>query len=231
MAAVVNASTMGRDLALSAEWDALVALGERLRRARRDVAAASRDILQDVRAVLTLSYSSDVLEALTTHRGGAHSIRTFVCESRPLNEGVTLARELRKSGVEAVVIADAAGPSIVSRCDAVITGADTLLRDGQLVNKIGTLGIALASEEYHVPYYPLMEVFKVELEGQEIPWQEESRDPEEICDQVEALNFYFERIPSGLLRSAVTDAGVLEVSEVLRQFKREEDLKEFYLRD
>ncbi len=130
-----------------------------------------------------------------------------------------------------MVIADAAGPGLVARCDAVITGADTLLRNGQLVNKIGTLGLALASEKHGVPCYPLMEAIKVELEGLEIPWREESRDPEEISDQVEALNFYFERVPSGLLSSVVTDAGVLKVRKVLHRFRREEDLKALYLQD
>lgn len=216
-------------MALAEEWHGLVVLEERLRQARTAVAVAAREILQDASTVLTLSYSSDVKEALTMPPEEARSLLVYVCESRPLKEGVTLARDLREAGVEAVVIADAAGPSIVPRCDAVITGADALLRDGQLVNKIGTSALVMASEESSVPYYPLMEVIKVELEGGEVPWREESRDPDEITDQVDALNFYFERVPSRIVRSVVTDAGVLGTREVLRRFRREEDVRGFYL--
>ncbi len=229
MAAVVNASAMACELARAEDWGKLAALGDRLRRARTAVAQASPTVLRRVKTVLTLSYSSDVFEALKGLREQSPALTVYVGESRPLGEGVALTKDLRAVGVEAFVIVDAAGPSLVPQCDAVVTGADSLLRSGQLVNKIGTLALALACEDSGVPFYPLLEVIKVELEGQELPWREESRDPGEVSGEVEALNFYFERVPGRLVASAVTDAGVLEVDQALDRFRRKRDLGSFYL--
>ncbi len=117
----------------------------------------------------------------------------------------------------------------MASCDAVVTGADSLLRDGHLVNKIGTLGLYLACQEFDVPSYTLMEVLKVELEGSEVAWQEESRDPGELSDEVEALNFYFEKVPGRLVRSVATDAGVMDTFGVTERFRTVGDLVRFYL--
>ncbi len=229
MAAVVNASALANGLAGASEWGKLDALRERLGQARLRVASASTSVLGEARTIMTISYSSDVLEALHALRAVSPSV--YVCESRPLREGVALAKALRRDGIEATLLADAAGPGLVERCEAVVTGVDSLLRSGFLVNKIGTIGLALACEEFGVPYYGLMELIKVELEGQEIEWREESRDPREISDEVQVLNFYFERIPARLARSVVTEAGPLTVKEALGNYRHMEDLAALYSLD
>ncbi len=126
-------------------------------------------------------------------------------------------------------MADAAGPTLVGRADAVVCGADSLLRGGGLVNKIGTLSLALACREYHAPFLPLLEVLKLELKGQEIRWEEERRDPEELSTRVEALNFYFEEVVPTLLDTVVTDAGTERPVNLLERFRTPEDLARFYL--
>ncbi|MEE9163608.1 MAG: hypothetical protein V3U17_02280, partial [Thermoplasmata archaeon] len=203
-------------------------LRERLIRARQKVARDAVEALRGAETVVTLSYSSDVLEALT-HPEASDGLRVYVCESRPLQEGIPMASDLRQAGVDAVLVADAAGPTVVGRADAVVCGSDSLLRGGGLVNKIGTLSLALACREYHVPFLPLLEVLKLELEGQEIRWEEERRDPEELSTRVEALNFYFEEVVPTLLGTVVTDAGTERPVNLLERFRTPEDLARFYM--
>ncbi len=228
MVAVRNASLLGRQLVVEGRSLEIKRLRERLTRAREKVARGAVEALREAKTVVTLSYSSDVFAALT-HPEGSDGFRVYVCESRPLQEGIPMASDLRQAGVEAVVVADAAGPTLVGRADAVVCGADSLLRDGGLVNKIGTLSLALACREQDVTFLPLLEVLKLELEGQEIQWEEERRDPEELSTQVEALNFYFEKVVPTLLDRVVTDTGTERPVNLLERFRTPEDLARFYL--
>ena len=228
MVAVRNASLLGRQLVVEGRSLEIKRLRERLTRAREKVAQGAIEALRGAKTVVTLSYSSDVFAALT-HPEGSDGFRVYVCESRPLQEGIAMASDLRQAGVDAVVVADAAGPTLVGRADAVVCGADSLLRDGGLVNKIGTLPLALACREQDVPFLPLLEVLKLELEGQEIRWQEERRDPDELSTQVEALNFYFEKVVPTLLDRVVTDTGTERPVNLLDRFRTPEDLARFYL--
>ncbi|MEE9182589.1 MAG: hypothetical protein V3U33_08495 [candidate division NC10 bacterium] len=228
MVAVRNASLLGRQLVVEGRSFDIEPLRERLTRAREKVAQHAIEALRGAKTVVTLSYSSDVFAALT-HPEGSDGLRVYVCESRPLQEGIQMASDLRRAGVDAVVVADAAGPTLVGRADAVVCGADSLLRDGGLVNKIGTLSLALACREQDVPFLPLLEVLKLELEGQEIRWQEERRDPDELSTQVEALNFYFEKVVPTLLDRVVSDTGTERPLNLLDRFRTPEDLAGFYL--
>ncbi|MDX1534904.1 MAG: hypothetical protein R3291_04725, partial [Thermoplasmata archaeon] len=202
-------------------------LRTRLLASRRRVADRAAEVLKDARTIVTLSYSSDVLQALTHPR--APKARVYVAESRPLREGVQLAADLRQAGVEAILVADAAAAGLVPRSDAVLTGADAILRRGGLVNKVGTLPLALACRKYGVPFLPLLEAFKVELEGQEMSRETERRDPHELSTEVEALNIYFEEVDRGLLEVLVTDIATASVEEILNRVRTAEDLESLYL--
>lgn len=227
MAAVRNTSLLGRDLVGRGRVEEIATLRERIRGAQEAVAKRAAPILQGAETVVTISYSSDVFEALSAGPAGEPPT-VYVCESRPLQEGIKLTADLTDAGLDAILIADAAGPTFVSRADLVLCGADSLLRQGGLVNKIGTLSLALACREQGVPFRPLLEVLKVELEGQDIGWEEEARDPAELSPDVKALNFYFEKVPRTLLEVVVTDAGTEPPSRLVERFRTTEDLARFY---
>ena len=229
MVAVRNASLLGRHLARKDRWSVLPNLRKRLEGARAEVAEAAARALEGTSSVVTVSYSSDVYEALLRVGEKAPDLEVTVCESRPLREGVKLARDLSDAGLRAVVVADAAGPGLVAEADAVLTGADALLRTGALVNKIGTLGLALACREFGVPFWPLLEALKVELEGDTRPWEPEDRPPEEMAENVNARNFYFERVDPRLVEEVVCDAGRMTPERLLRRFRTLEDQIRRYL--
>ncbi|MFQ6013331.1 MAG: hypothetical protein ACE5LS_06780 [Thermoplasmata archaeon] len=228
MVAVRNASLLARRLVNEGRGGEIPTLRERLLRARREVARGAAAALAGAASVVTLSYSTDVFEALSGRRV-PDGPTVYVCESRPLQEGIRLVADLRRAGVEAILIADAAGPALVSRADAAVCGADALLRRGSLVNKIGTLSLALACREHDVPFRPLLEVLKLELQGEEMVWEEEMRDPAELSPEVEALNFYFEEVPQTLLDVLVTDAGIVPPVRLFEQVGTLDDLEAFYL--
>ena len=82
-------------------------------------------------------------------------LHVWVSETRPRNQGLLTAWELREQGVLHTVIADNAAGHLLQRgkVDVVIVGADRVTRRGDVCNKIGTYLKALAARESGVPFY------------------------------------------------------------------------------
>ncbi|MBR3030836.1 MAG: S-methyl-5-thioribose-1-phosphate isomerase [Bacteroidales bacterium] len=84
--------------------------------------------------------------------------KVFVCETRPLLQGARLtAYELGKAGVDATLICDNMASIVMSRkkVDMIFVGADTVAANGDVVNKVGTSGLAILAQHYGVPFYVL----------------------------------------------------------------------------
>ncbi len=67
---------------------------------------------------------------------------------------------------------------MVKECDAVVIGADTVTQDGSIVNKVGSLVVALAAKRYNTPLVVLVD--KSKGEGSHRIVEFEASDPEEV---------------------------------------------------
>jgi len=79
----------------------------------------------------------------------------YVCETRPLLQGSRLtAWELARAGIPHRVIVDsaAAGLVLAGEVDAVVVGADRIAANGDVANKVGTVGHALAAKHAGIPF-------------------------------------------------------------------------------
>jgi translation initiation factor 2B subunit (eIF-2B alpha/beta/delta family) len=111
--------------------------------------------------VLTLSRSGTALSAL--QQSAAEEI--IVAESRPAREGVGVAEELANYTVTLVV--DAAVGHVLAEhpIDSVLVGADTILPDGSVLNKVGTRGTAIAAANEDVPVYAVAASDKISTDA------------------------------------------------------------------
>ncbi|MDQ3812057.1 MAG: S-methyl-5-thioribose-1-phosphate isomerase, partial [Chloroflexota bacterium] len=83
-------------------------------------------------------------------------IEVLVDETRPLLQGSRLtAWELSRIGVPVTVLADNVAASMMraGRVDLVIVGADRIAANGDVANKIGTYGVAVAAHHHGIPMY------------------------------------------------------------------------------
>ncbi|HRP96929.1 MAG TPA: S-methyl-5-thioribose-1-phosphate isomerase [Rhodocyclaceae bacterium] len=82
-------------------------------------------------------------------------VHVWVSETRPRNQGLLTAWELREAGVAHTLIADNAAGILLARgeVDLVITGADRVAANGDTANKVGTYLKALAARDAGVPFY------------------------------------------------------------------------------
>ncbi|MCG8918719.1 s-methyl-5-thioribose-1-phosphate isomerase [Actinokineospora sp. PR83] len=81
---------------------------------------------------------------------------SFVCtETRPYLQGARLTAEtLAEMGVDTTLITDGMGAAVLAsgEVDALLTAADRVTMDGHVVNKVGTLGLAVAAHAFGVPF-------------------------------------------------------------------------------
>ncbi len=108
-------------------------------------------------------------------------IHVWVSETRPRNQGLLTAWELKEAGVPHALIADnAAGQLILQgQVDAVITGADRIAANGDVANKVGTCLKALACAHRGIPFYvaaPRSTLDFACASGQDIPIEEREGD-------------------------------------------------------
>ena len=82
-------------------------------------------------------------------------VQVLTCEARPLLQGARLTVwELRRLGIEHSLLVDAAAPGLLrtGAAHAVVTGFDRVAANGDVANKVGTYGLALAAGAAGVPF-------------------------------------------------------------------------------
>ena len=157
------------------------------------------------------------------------AVHVWVSETRPRNQGLLTAWELREAGVPHSLIADNAAGILLARgeVDLVITGADRVAANGDAANKVGTYLKALAAREHGVPFHIAAPFSTVDFacpDGAAIPI--EDRGPAEVRsvqgvaddgtlvsvrlapDTTGAPNPAFDVTPAKLITSIVTERGV-----------------------
>jgi S-methyl-5-thioribose-1-phosphate isomerase len=147
------------------------------------------------------------------HEAGALG-HVIVDETRPLLQGARLTCwELDQLGIEHRLACDGAGPFLISQglADAVVVGADRVAANGDVANKIGTYGLALAAHRAGIPFLvaaPESTIDEATPSGSAIPL--ERRPDEEITVPAapagtKALNFAFDVTPAELVCAVVTE--------------------------
>lgn len=175
--------------------------------------------------IITLSYSSTVLRVLEEcwARGVLKSV--FVAESRPLNEGRRTAAVLASLNIPTTLITDAEMGIFAGESHAAIVGADTIRPNGSLLNKAGTLLLALAARRCRVPFYAVAETHKIApatTKRQPIELEEMGEDEvlAKPIPSVTVRNVYFDLTPARYLTGYITERGLLnrkDVSELARE--------------
>jgi len=159
-----------------------------------------------------------VIRAL--HADGALG-QVIVDETRPLLQGARLTCwELDQLGIEHRLACDGAAPFLISQglVDAVVVGADRIAANGDVANKIGTYGLALAARRAGIPFLvaaPESTIDEATPAGTAIPL--EQRADAEITVPAapagtKALNFAFDITPAELVSAIVTERRLIHHS-------------------
>jgi translation initiation factor 2B subunit (eIF-2B alpha/beta/delta family) len=164
------AGALGRVLASGRTPEQIVeearALIDSRERAAKTIAVLLAPHVQGV--VMTHSNSATVREAIE-HTPPERVICTV---SDPGGEGRELADALRGTDLAVDVVDDTDAEHAVATVNLLLLGADTVFRDGSLVNKVGTAGLAKAANEAGVPVVVACEVIKLAPEDPHDPGED-----------------------------------------------------------
>jgi methylthioribose-1-phosphate isomerase len=162
-------------------------------------------------------------------RTAGRRVAVVADETRPLLQGSRLtAWELAAAGVPCTVIADSMAASRLRRGDiaCVLVGADRIAGNGDVANKIGTYGVALAAHAHGVPFYvaaPRSTFDFACASGSDIPIEERAADEVRCVGGRAAApadaavwNPAFDVTPAALVTGYVTDAGLLTADQLKR---------------
>jgi translation initiation factor 2B subunit (eIF-2B alpha/beta/delta family) len=187
----------------------------------RVLARRAAGVLHGIRRLMTLSLSGSVLAVMRELADGERIAEqgdlppVIVAESRPRCEGLETARRLVEMGYPVSVIADAAVAHHLKECDAAVIGADSVLADGSVYNKMGSLPLALSCRYSGVPLYVVTLAHKIRLTDDEPELEE--MDAEELGampEGVSARNVYFEPVSGELVTALWSDVGMLTVARI-----------------
>ncbi|PKW25655.1 S-methyl-5-thioribose-1-phosphate isomerase [Phycicoccus duodecadis] len=158
------------------------------------------------------------------HERGAVEF-VYADETRPLLQGARLtAWELAAEGIPHAVQVDGAAASTILRglVDCAVVGADRIAANGDVANKIGTLGVALACHEAGIPLlvaapWSTVDLAMADGSGIEI----EERSGAEVTtwagirttpEATPGFNPAFDVTPARFVAAVVTERGVVEPS-------------------
>jgi len=180
--------------------------------------------------VLIHCHSSTLMGALKRAQEMNKAPKVFCTETRPRFQGVISAKELAAAGLDVTLVVDSAVKTVMYKTDMVLVGADSITSTGDLINKIGTAGIATIAKESDVRFYSCAELYKFDpLTMWGKMTEIEERDAAEIADPkklkgVKIRNFAFDRTDAKYITGYITEKGVVSPQGLLNLAIREFNL-------
>jgi methylthioribose-1-phosphate isomerase len=177
-------------------------------------------------ALATAGIGTALAPLYVAHEQGRR-FSVFADETRPLLQGSRLtAFELLENGLDVTVITDSMAASLMrqGRIHIVVTGADRITRNGDVVNKIGTYGLATLARAHGIPFYVAAPTSTLDLatpSGDAVLIEERSED--EILriggiliapKHSKVYNPAFDVTPAELIAGLITEHGVLRPKDV-----------------
>ncbi|GLW10979.1 methylthioribose-1-phosphate isomerase [Microtetraspora sp. NBRC 13810] len=183
-------------------------------------------LLPDGARVLTHCWADAYLIATVRAAQEAGRRLSFVCtETRPYLQGARLtAATLVEMGYTPTLITDGMVAAALADgiADVTLTAADRVTLDGHVINKVGTLGVALAASAFGVPYYALVQA-PDPLAPTAADVVIEHRDGDEVLHVLGTrtaapgvTGYYpaFDTTPPRLVTAIVTENGVYQPGQV-----------------
>ncbi|MDI3476379.1 MAG: translation initiation factor eIF-2B subunit delta [Thermococcaceae archaeon] len=175
--------------------------------ARKEIGNIGSELIDENEVIITHSFSSAVLEILKNALRKGKRFKVILTESSPDYEGLHLSKELDALGVPFEVITDAQIGLFAEKATLALVGADSVTKDGAVVNKAGTKLLALACHDAGVPFYVAAESFKMhpEADAKDVELMERpySRQGYRV------RNYLFDITPWKYIRGIITELGIL----------------------
>ncbi|OHA57918.1 MAG: hypothetical protein A2588_03425 [Candidatus Veblenbacteria bacterium RIFOXYD1_FULL_43_11] len=194
-----------------------------LKEADANLSEVGSKLVANNQIIFTHCHSSLAESILIRGRQQHKKFKIYHTETRPLFQGRITSRHLKRAGIPATMVADSAAAWLVSnhsgdevKVSWVLLGADSIARDGSVINKIGSFAIALAAYDSSIPLYIASSLLKIDALGES---KIELRSAAEIWPSappgINIVNYAFDRIPAKYIRGIICEFGIIKPNKVL----------------
>lgn len=177
--------------------------------------------IHDGDRILTHCHSRTVVGIFREAKKQGKDFTVLVTETRPLKQGLITAKDLLASNIKIVYGVDSDMGFLMKKCTKVLVGCDAILPDGSIVNKIGTLPMAIVAKAFGKPFIVAgltsKLTHKVEIE---------ERDPHEVEDlrklhgaKLKVINPAFDVTPGDYVDFIITEKGIVKPHEIFEMVR------------
>lgn len=194
----------------------------RISLSRTKIASLCHAFIKDGARILTHAYSRVVLRVLEEAVAAKKRFSVYITESQPDLSGKKMAKALCHLNVPVTVVLDAAVGYIMEKVDLVIVGAEGVVENGGVINKIGTNQMAVCAKAQNKPFYVVAESFKFvrlfPLNQQDVPdkfkYKADTLKSVQAGQDLKEEHPWVDYTSPSLITLLFTDLGVLTPSAV-----------------
>eukprot|EP01122_Echinamoeba_exundans_P003301 TRINITY_DN13420_c0_g1_i1.p1 TRINITY_DN13420_c0_g1~~TRINITY_DN13420_c0_g1_i1.p1 ORF type:complete len:317 (+),score=62.82 TRINITY_DN13420_c0_g1_i1:35-985(+) len=143
----------------------LIERGEQLRTkttsSRKQIAFLAEPFIRDGMVLLVHGFSRVVCSVLIAAAAKEKRFTVYVTESRPEPNGHRTVETLLKHNLPVTLISDSTVGAIMDKVDMVLVGAEAVVENGGIINKVGTYQIGIVAKALGKPVYVAAESFKM----------------------------------------------------------------------
>jgi len=185
--------------------------------AKEKIIKHAKKIWRDDMTILTHGFSSIVHKLIKSAVENGYKLTVYVTEGRPDNTGEIMKEKLEELGVDVKIILDSSVASIMAKIDYVFLGAEAVVENGGIINKIGSFTIALCAKAHKKKVYAFTESLKFIK-----TFPLDQSDISSVIPEMEEYdNLSSDYTPPEYINTLITDLGISTpyvVSDELIQF-------------
>lgn len=178
--------------------------------------------------VLIHDYSSTVLAIIEEAARRDNLLTVYVTAGAPVDQGTKVARAVARAGHRLVYLPDTGIGRVMAEVEIVLSGVETLFRNGDLANTVGTYPIALVARDARIPMYGVTERIKIHPTADTVraenlsarvlhAWPSDSRD---LPTGADVRSEVLDLTPAELITGYVTEEGTILPSQVRSALER-----------
>jgi eIF-2B alpha/beta/delta-like uncharacterized protein len=201
-----------------------------IKEAKDQIVEHSKEVMFDVDEVLTHCHSTTAERVIIERAKETSNFKAVCTETRPLYQGRLTAKALVEAGIDTTLIADSAVESFIigkgsHDIDVIFIGCDEITMQGDVINKIGSWGVAHAAYFANKPIYVVGSILKTDVSTAYKPVEIEMREANELWDDapegLKMVNPAFEVVDHRMITGYITEIGVVKPEDIQKEIQKE----------
>jgi len=197
---------------------------EKLEDDMKKIAKMGAEKVPDKGIVFTHCHSSTVNDILIHAKKDGKIFAVHVTETRPFYQGRLTAKQLASAKIPVTLFVDSAARLAMKKADVMMIGADGVLSDAKIINKIGSELMADVANHYQIPLFVCTHSWKFDpLTVFGFEEKIEKRAANEIWERppkgVKISNYVFEKVDPNKITAIISELGVLAPQVFVQEVK------------